>query len=102
MATHIHTEDDLDAALTALEKLDPRFGPVMAKAGRTPLRRRPGGFAGLAAVVVSQQLSTASAAAIWGRLAAAFDPFEPAAIIRARAPRLARAGLSRPKTRTLK
>jgi DNA-3-methyladenine glycosylase II len=102
MATHIHTEDDLDAALTALEKLDPRFGPVMAKAGRPPLRRRPGGFAGLAAVVVSQQLSTASAAAIWGRLAAAFDPFEPAAIIQARAPRLARLGLSRPKIKALK
>jgi DNA-3-methyladenine glycosylase II len=102
MATHIHTEDDLDAALTALVRLDPRFGPLMAKAGRPPLRRRSGGFAGLAAVVVSQQLSTASAAAIWGRLAAAFDPFEPKAIIQARAPRLARLGLSRPKIKALK
>src|ERR1700722_3405480 len=102
MPTHIHTENDLDAALSALEKLDPRFGPLLAKAGRPPLRRRPGGFAGLAAVVVSQQLSTASAAAIWGRLAAAFDPLEPAAIIQARAPRLARLGLSRPKIKELK
>src|ERR1700679_1155881 len=102
MATHIHTENDLDAALTALEKLDPRFGPVMAKAGRPPLRRRQGGFAGLAAAVVSQQLSTASAAAIWGRLAAAFDPFDPEAIIRARGPKLARLGLSAPKIRALK
>ena len=51
-----------------------RWSPA---AGRPPLRRRADGFAGLAATVVSQQLSTASAAAIWGRLAAAFDPFEP-------------------------
>ncbi|HEY1981632.1 MAG TPA: DNA-3-methyladenine glycosylase 2 family protein [Xanthobacteraceae bacterium] len=102
MPTHIHTENDLDAALSALEKLDPRFGPLLTKAGRPPLRRRPGGFAGLAAVVVSQQLSTASAAAIWGRLVAAFDPLEPAAIIQARAPRLARLGLSRPKIKALK
>ena len=41
---------------------------------------------------MAQQLSTASAAAIWGRLAAAFDPFEPAAIMRARPQRLARLG----------
>ena len=102
MLTHIRTEADLDAALTALEKADPRFVALLATAGRPPLRRRPGGFAGLAATVVSQQLSTASAGAIWGRLAAAFDPFEPAAIIKARAPKLARIGLSRPKIKALK
>jgi DNA-3-methyladenine glycosylase II len=102
MLTHIRTENDLDEALAALAKIDPRFGALISTAGRPPLRRRPGGFAGLAAVVVSQQLSTASAAAIWGRLAAAFDPFEPQAIIRARAPRLARLGLSRPKIKALK
>jgi DNA-3-methyladenine glycosylase II len=98
----IHTEADLDAALTALAKAEPRFGALLAEAGRPLLRRRPGGFAGLAAAVVSQQLSTASAAAIWGRLAASFDPFEPQAIIRARPARLARLGLSAPKIRALK
>src|SRR5271170_6320282 len=102
MLTHIRTEADLDTALAALEKADPRFTPLIATAGRPPLRRRPGGFAGLAATVVSQQLSTASAGAIWGRLAAAFDPFDPAAIIKARAPNLARIGLSRPKIKALK
>jgi DNA-3-methyladenine glycosylase II len=102
MLTHIRTEADLDTALAALEKADPRFTPLIATSGRPPLRRRPGGFAGLAATVVSQQLSTASAGAIWGRLAAAFDPFEPASIIKARAPKLARIGLSRPKIKALK
>src|SRR5271167_5162877 len=99
MLTHIRTEADLGAALTALEKADGRFTALITTAGRPPLRRRTDGFAGLASTVVSQQLSTASAGAIWGRLAAAFDPFEPAAIIRARGARLARLGLSAPKIR---
>ena len=102
MTTHIHTEADLEAALAALTLAEPRFAALVEQAGRPPLRRRPGGFAGLAATIVSQQLSTASAAAIWGRLAAAFDPFEPAAILRARKDRLARLGLSAAKIRTLK
>ena len=102
MLTHIRSETELDAALAALTQVDPRFIALLAQAGRPPLRRRPDGFAGLAATVVSQQLSTASAGAIWGRLAAAFDPFEPAAILRARGSRLARLGLSSPKIRALK
>jgi DNA-3-methyladenine glycosylase II len=102
MLTHIRTEADLDAALKALETADARFVALIAATGRPPLRRRADGFAGLAATVVSQQLSTASAGAIWGRLSAAFDPFEPAAIINARAPKLARIGLSRPKIKALK
>jgi DNA-3-methyladenine glycosylase II len=102
MSSHIHTEADLDAALAALNKVDPRFVALLAKAGRPPLRRRADGFAGLAAIIVAQQLSTASANAIWGRLAAAFDPLDPAAILRARPARLRRLGLSAAKVRTLK
>jgi DNA-3-methyladenine glycosylase II len=99
---HIHTEADLDAGLTALGEIDPRFVPIIAQAGRPPLRRRAHGYAGLAAIIVSQQLSIASAGAIWGRLTAAFDPFEPAALLRARPARLARLGLSGAKIRALK
>jgi DNA-3-methyladenine glycosylase II len=100
--SHIHTEADLDAALAALAKIDRRFGALVAKAGRPPLRRRADGFAGLAAIIVAQQLSTASANAIWGRLSAAFDPLDAAAILRARPARLGRIGLSAPKIRALK
>jgi DNA-3-methyladenine glycosylase II len=102
MLTHIRCETDLDLGLAALGKADPRFLALVAAAGRPPLRRRPDGFAGLAAIIVSQQLSIASAAAIWGRLTAAFDPFEPAVLIRARPARLARLGLSGAKIRALK
>src|SRR5207245_7700589 len=85
-----------------LVEADPRFGAASSRAGRPPLRRRPDGFSGLASIVVSQQLSTASAKAIWARLNEAFDPFDHAAVLRARSQRLARAGLSAPKIRTLK
>ncbi len=102
MTERIVTEADLDAAIAALLKADVRFAQALTLGGRPPLRKRPDGFAGLASIVVSQQLSTASAGAIWGRLSAAFDPFDHAAVLRARGPRLARAGLSAPKIRTLK
>lgn len=102
MTSHIHTEADLDAALTGLLAADPRLAAVLAIAGRPPLRRRPGGFKGLAAIIVSQQLSTASAAAIWGRLEAALDPFDHQTLLRARADRLKRIGLSAAKIRALK
>jgi DNA-3-methyladenine glycosylase II len=102
MSAHIRTEADLVAGLERLVKLDPRLAPVRAVAGTLPLRRRPGGFAGLASIIVSQQLSTASAAAIWRRFAEAFDPKDHRTVLRARAPRLARAGLSAAKIRTLK
>ena len=70
MLTHIRTENDLDAALAALTRADSRFGALLASSGRPSRRRRPDGFAGLASIVVSQQLSTASASAIWRPLRA--------------------------------
>jgi DNA-3-methyladenine glycosylase II len=98
----IHTESDLDAALTQLTAADPRLAALLQVAGRPPLRRRSGGFEGLASIVVSQQLSVASAAAVWGRLSAALDPFHHATMRRARTRTLQRAGLSAAKIRTLK
>jgi DNA-3-methyladenine glycosylase II len=102
MPHFIHTETDLRTGVAALIELDPRMRAVFEVAGHPPLRKRSGGFPGLAAIVVSQQVSTASAAAIWGRLAEAFDPFHHDAVRRARSDRLARLGLSAPKIRTMK
>lgn len=98
----IDTEADIDAGLAHLLAADPRLAAVLAAGGRPPLRRRPGGFAGLAATVLGQQLSTASAAAIGARLFAAIDPFEPEAVLKARPDRLARIGLSTPKIKAMK
>ena len=66
------------------------------------LRKREPGFAGLARIVVGQQLSTASANAIWNRLSDAYDPFHHDSIHRATAIRLAKLGLSAAKIKTLK
>ena len=102
MSHFIHTEAELVAATARLIEADRRLAPAYAVAGPLPLRRRPGGFEGLAAIVVSQQLSTASAAAIWGRLAAAIDPVDHTGLLRARTPKLKRVGLSMGKIRTLR
>lgn len=102
MATYIHSEADLNAGVQALVRRDPRLAAVLQAAGMPALRRRPAGFPGLAAIVCGQQLSTASAAAIWGRLSSAFDPFDPVRVGQARASTLARLGLSKPKIKTLK
>jgi DNA-3-methyladenine glycosylase II len=98
----IHTEADIEIGLKALIAADPRFAAVLALCGSPPLRRRADGFMGLAWIVTGQQLSTASANAIWSRVSAAYDPFDHIAILRARAPKLGRLGLSAAKIRTLK
>jgi DNA-3-methyladenine glycosylase II len=102
MSHRIDTDADIAAGLAALTAVDPRLVRLAEIAGPLPLRRRPGGFAGLASIIVSQQLSTASAAAIWRRLSAAFDPLDHEAVRRARTAKLKRVGLSAPKIRTLK
>ncbi|MGY3448364.1 DNA-3-methyladenine glycosylase family protein [Bradyrhizobium sp. USDA 4353] len=102
MTLHLDSQAVLEGAIRDLVKQDPRLAPILEVTGMPALRRREPGFAGIAHIVCGQQLSTASAAAIWGRLQAAFDPFEAEAIRRARADRLGRLGLSAAKIKTLK
>jgi DNA-3-methyladenine glycosylase II len=102
MSPRIESEADLEAGLARLVELDPRLKEVFAVAGRPPLRKRAGGFHGLARIVVSQQLSVASASAIWNRVEAAFDPFHHDTVLAARTPKFQRAGLSRPKIKTFR
>ncbi|WFU29065.1 DNA-3-methyladenine glycosylase 2 family protein [Bradyrhizobium sp. CB1717] len=102
MTIHLESQSDLEEAVHALIKRDPRLKPVLETAGMPALRRREPGFTGLAHIVCGQQLSTASASAIWGRLSAAFDPFDHDAVRRARTDRLGRLGLSAAKIKTLK
>src|ERR1700743_494935 len=102
MPVPLNTQADLEDAVHALLRLDPRLKPVFELTGMPALRRREPGFVGLAHIVTGQQLSTASAAAIWARLNAAFDPFHHDSLRRARADRLGRLGLSAAKIKTLK
>lgn len=97
----IATLDDIAEGLDALCKTDSRLHDVRAAAGDIPLRLHPSGFASLAAVVVSQQVSTASATAIHARFIALFNPMTPAQIMEAEDAMFRQAGLSRPKQKTL-
>jgi DNA-3-methyladenine glycosylase II len=102
MTVHLNSQADLDDAVAALVRLDPRLVPVLEIARMPALRRRAPGFEGLAQIVCGQQLSVASASAIWGRLTGAFAPFHHDAVRKARSDRLGRLGLSAAKIKTLK
>src|SRR5436305_1225443 len=73
-----------------------------AVGGATPLRRREPGFEGLAAIIVSQQVSTVSANAIFGRLRSMVAPLSAETLLAASEETLRAAGLSAPKIRGLR
>ncbi len=92
---------DIEEGLAALVAADERLAPVCARAGEVPLRRSTTDFAGLASIIVSQQVSKASADAIFSRLRSMVDPLDAATLLEAGEARLREAGLSGPKQRTL-
>ncbi|MFO1169301.1 MAG: DNA-3-methyladenine glycosylase 2 family protein [Rhodoblastus sp.] len=99
----ILAEDTLAVAVAALREIDPVcVGAMLEAAGPPPLRRREPGFAGLAWIVVGQQVSTASANAIYARLNAGFPGLAPQAIVAASEADLRACGLSAPKMKTLR
>jgi DNA-3-methyladenine glycosylase II len=102
MTLHLDTQEELDALLRTLAEQDPRLKPVIEMTGHAPLRRRAPGFAGLAATICGQQVSTFAAAAIWARMVAAYDEVRHDHIHAARTDRLRRFGLSIAKIKTLK
>ena len=97
----ISTPEDISAGLDALCAVDPRLERVRTLAGDVPLRRSEPGFASLVSIVVSQQVSRASADAIFGRLAGLVDPLTPRGMLVAGEDMFRAAGLSRPKQRAL-
>jgi DNA-3-methyladenine glycosylase II len=92
----IETEADVAEGAAHLAAIEPRFGRALALTGPLPLRRRPDGFATLFSAIVSQQVSTAAATAIWSRLEA-IGATAPAGILAAPDEALRGAGLSRQK-----
>jgi DNA-3-methyladenine glycosylase II len=98
----LKTQADLERAIGTLVRQDPRLRPILAATGMPALRQRDPGFAGLAQIIVGQQLSTASATAIWNRMSGAFDPFHHDSIRRATTAQLGKLGLSAAKIKTLK
>ncbi|MEM6308750.1 MAG: DNA-3-methyladenine glycosylase 2 family protein [Pseudomonadota bacterium] len=94
---------DADVAEGAkwLAQQDARWAKVMSECAPLPLRLREDGFAQLLSAIVSQQVSTASAAAIWDRMVEA-GYHNPTFIAVAREEELKSVGLSRQKIRYAK
>lgn len=97
----IETLDDIEAGMRALKRKCPHMRRAAGLAGMPPLRRSAGGFAGLARIVVGQQVSVAAASAIWARVVAGVSPLTPERMAALTEADLRACGLSRPKIVTL-
>lgn len=98
----IETVQDLERGCAALTAATPVYGRIIEVTGLPPLRLKPQGFAALSEIIISQQLSTASAGAIWARVAARIQPYEPGLLLAADNKTLRGCGLSAGKVETLK
>ena len=81
-----------------LARAEPRFAHALTLVGPLPLRRQPDGFAALLDAIVGQQVSVASADAIWRRMEAA-GLTDRATLAMASDEACRAAGLSRQKAR---
>lgn len=97
----IHTLDDVEEGADALARMCPRMKHARSLTGPLPLRRKPDGFAQLLSAIVGQQVSIASAAAIWGRIETA-GLTDPDVVHHATDDDLRAVGLSRQKIKYAK
>jgi DNA-3-methyladenine glycosylase II len=101
-ARRIASLDDISEGLDALCRIDARLVDIRALAGDVPLRRSAPGFHSLVSIIVSQQVSTASARAIFGRFEKLIDPLTADGVLAASDELFREAGLSRPKVKALR
>lgn len=99
---HLKTESDLAAAIAALGEQCRIMRAITKRCGQPPLRDFPADFTGLAKIVTGQQLSAASAAAIWGRVEADVRPFDAKRLLTRADAELKSLGLSTGKIKTLR
>jgi DNA-3-methyladenine glycosylase II len=88
----------LGTALAALAAADADMARAIDLIGPPPERWYGGGFEGLLHIMIGQQVSIASASAIWARLVAAADPLTPQTILGLDDAALRAVGFSRQKT----
>jgi len=87
----------LQKALDHLAASDSDLARAIRLVGKPPPRRRPPGFASLLWIIIGQQVSTASATAIWRRLCEASEPPTPEGFLALTDERLKTVGFSRAK-----
>lgn len=108
MTASLPLEDRLDSVetlerhLALLLERDPRLLPVRDAAGPFPLRINPPGFAGMAKIIIGQQVSVASARAIWSRFELVPGALEAASYAALDEAAIAGVGLSGVKKRTIR
>ena len=93
------TAPEIEAARTWLSERDPILAHAHARVPRFDWRERPGGFAGIVQLITEQQVSTASAAAIWARLVAGLGEVTAERVLAYDEVGLKAFGLSAPKAR---
>ena len=98
----IATPEDLALHLAALVALEPRFAPVLQRAGEVPIRHLEPGFKGLFWLITGQQISTAAARAIFARSEAALGTLSAEAVAAVDDAVLKAAGQSMAKIRALR
>jgi DNA-3-methyladenine glycosylase II len=98
----IETEDDIRVGVQALRRKCAHLRRAHDTAGDPPLRRRSPGFEGLARIIVGQQLSVASANAIWARFEKFVTPMQSGRLIQRSNEGLRGVGLSWSKINTLR
>jgi len=98
MTGRVSCDADVAQGAAWLAQAEPRFATALSQIGPLPLRLAPDGFGALFNKIVSQQVSVASAAAIWARVqAAGLD--DESAVRAASDDDLRAVGLSRPKVK---
>lgn len=88
--------------MRALLRRDARLRPIAKLAGAFEIRLTPGGFPGLTRVICGQQLSVASARAIWGRFAELPGALDPAKYLKLSEETVRGVGFSAGKFRTVR
>ncbi len=72
---------NVSAACAMLAQKDKTLARALNAIGEPYIRCRPGGFEGLFRIIVEQQVSVASAQAIWKRCQAGVDPMAPETVL---------------------
>ncbi len=97
MIANHRSADEIAAARAALSLLDPALAVAHQSVPAFAWRAKPFGFAGLTKLVIEQQVSVASAAAIWGRFEAGLGTVTPETVLARDVDALKAFGLSKQK-----
>jgi len=96
--SHVLTTQTLAAAARELAARDPKLAEILLAHGEPPMWRRTTGFSTLVHIILEQQVSLRSGRAMFDRLNASIQPFEPERFIRKGESYLRGLGVTRQKS----